>query len=252
MIFLASLRKELMEHWRTSRFMVLAIVLTLFGLISPLLAKNIPEILKAVPGGEQFAGLVPTPTITDAISQYIKNISQFGIFLALLLSMGAVVNEKEKGTAALVLVKPLPRGIFILSKFLSLVIIFFISLLLAGMGGYYYTTLIFSQPDISAWITLNLFLWLVMLVYIAITLLFSTLVRSQAAAIGLSFGTLLLLAAIGAVPSIANWLPNQLINWGASLFNPMPISAWPALWTSLTIIFFCLFTAWLALNRQEL
>ena len=252
MIFLASLRKELMEHWRTSRFMVLAIVLTLFGLISPLLAKNIPEILKAVPGGEQFAGLVPTPTITDAISQYIKNISQFGIFLALLLSMGAVVNEKEKGTAALVLVKPLPRGIFILSKFLSLVIIFFISLLLAGMGGYYYTALIFSQPDISAWITLNLFLWLVMLVYIAITLLFSTLVRSQAAAIGLSFGTLLLLAAIGAVPSIANWLPNQLINWGASLFSPTPISAWPALWTSLTIIFFCLFTAWLALNRQEL
>ncbi len=252
MIFLASLRKELLEHWRTSRFMVLAIVLTLFGLISPLLAKYVPEILKAVPGGEQFAGLVPTPTMTDAISQYIKNIVQFGILLALLLSMGAVVNEKEKGTAALVLVKPLPREFFIFSKFLSLVIIFFISILLAGMGGYYYTALIFSPPDLSAWIALNIFIWLVMLVYAAITLLFSTLMKSQAATIGLSFATLLFLAVIGALPSIANGLPNQLINWGASLFSPTPISAWPALWISLAIILISLFTAWLALNRQEL
>ncbi len=252
MIFLASLRKELMENWRTSRLIILAAVFILFGLTSPLLAKYTPEILKAVPGGEQFAGLVPTPTMADAVAQYIKNIGQFGILLALLLSMGAIANEKEKGTAALVLVKPLSRGSFILSKYLGLVIIFFISVLLAGLGGYYYTALIFSPPDISAWITLNLLMWLVMLVYVAITLLFSTLVKSQAAAIGLSFATLLLLAAIGAVPSIASWLPNQLINWGASLFSPTPISAWPALWISLAIIFLSLFTAWLTLKRQEL
>ena len=252
MIFLASLRKELMEHWRTSRFMVLAIVLTLFGLISPLLAKYTTEILKAVPGAEQFAGLVPTPTMIDAISQYIKNIGQFGILLALLLSMGAVVNEKEKGTAALVLVKPLPRGFFILSKYLSLAIIFLISLLLAGIGGYYYTALIFGPPDLNAWISLNLLIWVVMLVYSAITLLFSTLMKSQAAAIGLAFATLLLMAVIGALPAIANWLPNQLINWGASLFNQTPLTAWPALWISLAIIFISLFTAWMAINRQEL
>jgi ABC-2 type transport system permease protein len=252
MIFLASLRKELVEHLRTSRFLVLAAVFILFGLTSPLIAKFIPEILKAVPGGEQFAGLMPTPTMADAINQYIKNIGQFGILLAFLLSMGAVVNEKEKGTAALVLVKPLPRGFFILSKFLGLVFIFFIGISLAGLGGYYYTSLIFSPPDLSAWILMNLLMCLLFLVYVAITLLFSTLMRSQAAVIGLSFGTLLLMAGIGAIPSVANYLPNQLINWGASLLGSTPISAWPALWISLTIILICLVTAWLALNRQEL
>ena len=252
MIFLASLRKELIEHWRTSRFLVLAAIFILFGLTSPLLAKFIPEILKAVPGGEQFAGLVPTPTMADAIAQYIKNIGQFGILLAFLLSMGAVVTEKEKGTAALVLVKPLPRGIFILSKFLGLMIIFFISIFLAGLGGFYYTTLIFSPPDLSAWIVMNLLIWILFVVYIAITLLYSTLMRSQAAVIGLSFATLLLIASIGAIPSIAHYLPNQLINWGASLLGPTPISAWPALWISLAIILACFSAAWLALDRQEL
>ena len=67
MIFLASLRKELLELWRTSRFIALATVFIFFGLTSPLLAKYIPEILKAVPGGEQFGALVPAPTIADAI-----------------------------------------------------------------------------------------------------------------------------------------------------------------------------------------
>jgi ABC-2 type transport system permease protein len=252
MIFLASLRKELIEHLRTSRFLVLAAVFILFGLTSPLLAKFIPEILKAVPGGEQFASLVPTPTMADAIAQYIKNIGQFGILLAFLLSMGAVVNEKEKGTAALVLVKPLPRGYFILTKFLGLVIIFLISIFLAALGGFYYTSLIFSPPDLSAWILMNLLMCLLFLVYVAITLLFSTLMKSQAAVIGLSFATLLLMAGMGAIPSIAPYLPNQLINWGASLLGSTPTSAWPALWVSLAIILACLFTAWFALNRQEL
>ena len=34
----------------------------------------------------------------DAVTQYIKNIGQFGVILALLLTMGAVAQEKDKGT----------------------------------------------------------------------------------------------------------------------------------------------------------
>ncbi len=72
MTFLAALRKEILEQWRTYRIMIVAIVLTAFGMMSPLLAKFTPEILGMLPGAEQFAGLIPKPTITDAISQYSK------------------------------------------------------------------------------------------------------------------------------------------------------------------------------------
>jgi ABC-2 type transport system permease protein len=252
MIFLTSLSKELLELWRTYRFLVLAAVFILFGLTSPLIAKYIPEIFKILPGAEQFAGLIPTPTIKDAIDQYIKNISQFGILLALLLSMGAVVGEKEKGTTGLVLVKPLTRSTFIITKFVALAIVFLTSIIFAGLSGYFYTALLFSPPDLLAWISLNFLIWLVMMVYIAITLLFSTVVKSQPAAIGLSFGTLILMAAIGAIPSLGFLLPNQLINWGASLFNSAISPAWPALGISTMIIVACLFIACLIFERQEL
>ncbi len=66
-----ALRKELMEQWRTSRLIILAVVLLVFGLTSPLLAKYMPELLKLIPGADQFAALVPKPTIVDAVAQYV-------------------------------------------------------------------------------------------------------------------------------------------------------------------------------------
>ena len=66
--FAALLRKELLEQWRTLRLPVVAAVFLLVGLISPLLARFTPEILKAV-GGDQFQIILPTPTTADAVDQ---------------------------------------------------------------------------------------------------------------------------------------------------------------------------------------
>ena len=94
--FAVLFRKEWLEHWRNYRFLVLLIVLTLFGLLAPLTARYGPELLKLLPNGEAIARLVPPPTARDAVAQYLKNVSQFGAILALLLTMGVVAQEKDK------------------------------------------------------------------------------------------------------------------------------------------------------------
>jgi ABC-2 type transport system permease protein len=247
-----SLRKELMEQIRTSRLLVLLAILGFFGLTSPLMARYISEIMRLVPGGEQFTAMIPPPTVNDAIAQYIKNTSQFGIVMALLLSMGSIAQEKEHGTAALMLVKPLPRVSFLLGKFLALALVFAIALLVAGLGAYLYTAVLFQVLDLGAWLALNGLMWLEMLVFVALTLLFSTLFRSQAAAVGLGFGMILLFALLGSLPTLGELQPGQLVVWGASLFGPAPVSAWPALWVSLGLIALSLLAAWLVFRRQEL
>ena len=252
MSFMAALRKEIKEQWRTYRLLICVVVLGLFGMTSPLMAKFTPEIIKAIPGAEVAASLIPTPTIADAFTQYIKNTNQFGILVALLITMGAVVQEKERGTAAIMLVKPLSRGAFLLSKFISISLTLVISLLVAGLGAYYYTLFLFNATDIGAWAALSGLLLVQFMVIIAITLLFSTLVRSQAAAAGLAVGVLLLSAIVGVVPTIAKYLPGQLLNWGGSIMLGQPQPAWPALWVSLGIILACLAGAWIIFDRQEL
>ena len=252
MNLLTSLRKELLEQWRTSRLLIVVIVLVVFGLSSPLVAKYTPEMLRLIPGAEQFAGLVPKPTLLDAVNQYIKNVAQFGILLALLLSMGAMAVEKDKGTAALMLVKPLPRGSFLVAKFLALALSFLVAVALAGLAGYLYTLVLFGPLDGSAWLNLNAAMWLEMVVYVAITLLFSTLLRSQAAAAGLGLGAILVISLIEGIPGIGQAMPGRLVAWGAAPFMGAIVNPWPALVTCLAIILICLLAAWLAFKNQEL
>lgn len=252
MNFYASLRKEILELVRTHRLLVMAVVLIAFGLLSPLLAKLMPELMRLVPGGEDFLALIPPPTMNDAIAQYVKNSSLFGLLLAYLMTMGAVAQEKERGTAVLMLVKPLPRAVFLLAKFVALALAFLGCMALAGLAGYYYTMLLFGAPDLSAWLVLNVMLWIYFLVYVALTLLASTIAKSQAAAAGLGIGAIVVLGALPSIPGLGKYLPGQLVTWGTALFAEPSARSWPALGVSLGLIAACLIAAWIILDRQEI
>ena len=247
-----ALRKELMEQWRSYRLLVTAVVLVAFGMMSPLFAKYTPEMLKLLPQGEAIAQLIPTPTIADAVAQYLKNLSQFGVVLALLMAMGAVAQEKDKGTAAMMLAKPMPRGAFLGAKFAALAGTFAVGIALAGLGCYFYTLLLFGALDLPRWMALNGLVLLYMLVYVALTLFASTLTRSQTAAGGLAFGLLMLLALPGAVPRLGEYLPGQLVAWGGALMAGSAATYWPALCISAGLIVVPLVAAWLIFERQEL
>ncbi|MHB0878047.1 MAG: ABC transporter permease subunit [Anaerolineae bacterium] len=251
MSLLVALRKEMLEQWRSYRLLVVTVVFAIFGLTSPLLAKLAPELLRLVPGGESFAQLVPPPTVTDAVGQYVKNLSQFGILLAILLAMGAVAQEKERGTAALVLVKPMPRWAFLLAKFAALAATFLAATTVAAFGAYYYTLLLFEPLNLGGWLALNGLLLLFFLVFIAITLFASTIGRSQATVGAIAFGCLLLVLALGSVPGIGAYLPGRLLSWGTALVLGGATAAWAAVAISLALIAAALLAGWAALERQE-
>jgi ABC-2 type transport system permease protein len=252
MNIMAAFRKEMMEQWRTRRALVVAAVLVLFGLLSPVAAKFLPEIMKSVAGAEQFAGLIPPPTVKDAVAQYIKNIAQFALFIGILVTMAGVAQEKERGTAAMMLVKPLPRWAFILSKFVSSLVVFAVSLILAGLGAYYYTLYLFEPLPLLPWIEMNGLLLVYTMMYVALTLLFSTINRSQALAGGLALTSLAVLGILGSFPALIPYLPAHLVVWSSDLMNGSAASAWPALWVCLGIILASLLGSWLILRRQEL
>ena len=119
--FAVMLRKELLEAWRNQRFLVVGVIFLLLGIISPVGAKYLPELLKALGTGQQGVQvIVPTPTVNDAIAQFLKNVAGTGVFVALLLPMSAIAREKEQGTASFVLTKPVSRQAFLAAKALAL------------------------------------------------------------------------------------------------------------------------------------
>ena len=113
------LRKEVAESWRTRRAPVVLGLFFVMGMLAPLLARFTPEIV-AASGGANLAAALPVPTTADAVDQFLKTIGQFGAFVAILLAMGSVAGDREHGTAALVLTKPVGRGAFLGAKLVAL------------------------------------------------------------------------------------------------------------------------------------
>ncbi len=248
----ALLRKELLEQWRTTRLPLVATVFLLVGLSSPLLARFTPEILKAV-GGDQFQIVLPTPTAADAYDQLAKNLGQFGALIAVLLAMGSVATEKERGTAAMILVKPVSRSAFLVAKLVAIAVTLGIATAVAGAGAWFYTWVLFEPLSITGFAGALLLQWLALVTYAAITFLGSTLTRSALAAAGLGVAAFIVLGILSIVPAIGRYLPTGL---GAparalALGQARVDVLGPALGSAL-LIGGLLVIAWLAFRRQEL
>jgi ABC-2 type transport system permease protein len=244
-------RKEWMEQGRSYHLLVTCIVLIFFGLTSPVLAKFTPELIAAIPTPGVTIQMA-SPTVADAVGQYLKNVQQFGIVLALLLTMGVVAREKERGTVAMMLVKPMRRSTFLGGKFLGLAAIFACGLILAAIGGYYYTYLLFEPVDILHWLILNVLIFVYLLVVVAVTFFCSTLTKSQIAAGGLAIVSMVIPGQIATLLGWGKYLPGELITWGARLMQGNTSASWIALGVSIGLIVMPLLAAWLVFIRQEL
>jgi ABC-2 type transport system permease protein len=252
MIFLAMLRKELLEQWRSRRLVAVAAVLLFFGFLSPLSAKMLPDLMKSLGDTGGIVIEVPPPTAQDALLQHVKNTSQFGVFLAVLLAMGALAREKERGTAAMILSKPASRAHFLLSKFVALTLVFFLCLTLAGLACYYYTIVLFKGIGEARFLEINLLLALFIEFYLAVTLLGSTIAHSQVVAGGLGLGAVFVVAILGALPRLGDYMPTALLEWARALMAGTGEPAWGAVAVSLVGIAVCLGTALAVFGRQEL
>ncbi len=252
-IFWQATQKELVQQWRSKRIFVVATVFILFGMGSPLLAKFTPEIIKSVEGAEMFADMIPVPTTADAMAQYSKNLTQFGFILAILLGMGAVVGERERGTMAMILSKPMPRWAFICSKFAAQFLVYLLAFTVAGLGAYYYTLILFGPFDIGVFAAINFLLMAWLLVFVAVTLLASVIGGSTGAAAGIGFGLSVLLLLSGNIPRVGPLAPSGLIAWAGQLgADTASVSAnGGALAMTFVLVLVCLLAALAVFERQE-
>ena len=250
--FRALLRKEVLEQWRTTRLPLVVVVFLLVGLSSPLLARFTPEILKAV-GGNQFQISLPTPTAADAYDQLAKNVGEFGALIAVLLAMGSVATEKERGTAAFILVKPVSRAAFLVSKLVAIAATLGIATVIAGAGAWFYTLVLFEPLPVGGFVAAMALQWLALVAYAAITFLGSTVTRSALAAAGLGIAAFIVLGILGIIPVVGTYLPTGLgaparaLALGLGHVDALgPMAASAGLIVGLVVI------SWLAFRRQEL
>jgi ABC-2 type transport system permease protein len=250
--FRVLIKKEIMEQWRTFRLPVVAIIFLIFGFLSPLTAKFLPEIIKLA-GGEQFNLQIPTPTVKDAVDQLMKNVGQFAPLAAILLAMGSIVTEKERGTAALVLTKPVNRWAFLFAKFGGLAITMGGAILAAYSGAYFYTVVLFEALPVGGYLASFALIFVMVLVFVAVTLLGSVLVNSAIAAGAIGLTVWIGFGLVGAIPRVSEYLPTGLSVPATQFALGQSLANWFApLLVALAIVVFSIGLAWTIFRKQEL
>lgn len=209
------LRKELVEQWRTMRMPSFLAVFFFLGIASPASARYMPKLMEAF-GGAALAAAFPAPKIADAYAQLAKNVVQLGAFVVVVISMAIVSSERERGTLAFLLSKPIARVSFLAGKLVGLGATIAVGTLVAAITAYVYTSLLFAPPGMS-FALLGLASFLSLLVFATITFAASVVTGSAVAAGGIGLGAIVIFGLVSVLPSVGVYTPAGAVTRAAEV-----------------------------------
>ncbi len=208
--YLAFLKKEVLEHSKTYKLLIMLMVFAVLGITNPLMAKLLPEILESLMT-DSISIAIPEATIFDAWTQFFKNATQMGLIVMVILFSNVLSAELSKGTLINMLTKGLSRTAVILAKYTCMVLIWTISILLCFALTYSYTLYLFPTGETANLIFSIFCLWLFGVLLLAMLLLSATLTKSN-------YGCLLITGLTAVIGMLLNIIPS------VHKFNPISLA----------------------------
>ena len=254
--FIAFSKKELIESVKTQRLTILLIVFAIFGIMNPLLALMLPNILA---GAELAPGMVielPEPTAVDSWMQFFSNVGQMGMIAVMLIFAGITAAELSKGTLLPFLTKGLPRHSVIMAKFAVAFLTWSLAYLLCLGITQAYTAFYWDPVQMPLSYMLLAFAgpWFYGLLLIALLILGGVIIRGQYGSLMFAASMVLVMGLINMFPAANRFVPSTLAVHVVGLFTEQNVASdfIPAFIVSAVAIVTCLVAAMLAFNKKQL
>lgn len=207
-------KKELTEHFRSGRFLILLIVFILFGIMNPAMAKLTPWLLETLSDSLAESGLTVSSVSVDASTswvQFFKNIPM-GLIIFVLLEGGIFTKEYESGTLVLALTKGLERRKVIISKTIILTLLWSLCYWLCyavtyAYNAYFWDNSIMHSLAVAAFCWWLLGLWTTLLI-----VLFSSMAKQSSAVLLGTGGVFLIAYIINLFPKLKEYSPAHLMD----------------------------------------
>lgn len=216
---------EVLRLWRTQRWLILLAVFVSFGVLGPLTARYLPDLLEAL--GEETTGAFPPMTAVDGITQYIGNVAQIGILAVVFVAAAALAFDAKPEMAVFLRTRATVREILVPRVVVSTaasIAAFWIGLIIA----YVLTGILLDWLDALAVAEGGLLFGLYLAFVVAVVAAVASFIRSVPGVAMLSVGILILLALLGLVPQIAPWLPSELVGATDELVRGGDFDFWRA------------------------
>lgn len=216
--FWCFVKKELLENFRNFKMLILVGVFLVFGMMSPLLAKLTPLLLKSM-NLEGLSLMIPEATVIDSYAQLFKNLTQMGMIVLLLLFCGGAAQEISRGTAILVLSRGLARSTFLLSKLTVQVLIWTVAYVLSAAVCFGYTKFLFPGASPSGLLFSLFCLWVFGIFALTVAMFWGVASKGSFAPLLLTAATLAVLLILSIIPQGAVYLPTALASYNTELLT---------------------------------
>jgi ABC-2 type transport system permease protein len=202
-------RLEWLRLVRTRRWVALTFVYLFFGLLGPITARYIGEIVKRFGGGVTVS--FPDPTAADGITQFVGNASQIGLLVAVVVAAGALSLDAvpEIGTFFRTRVPSLAR--ILLPRFTVTSAVVVGAFALGTLAAWYETVVLIGNVPagrlLAGWILGAIYLVFVVAVVALVAARTSSVLTTVLATMVILLG----LPIAGIVPDVGEWLPSHLV-----------------------------------------
>lgn len=214
--YTAFLKKEFVENIKNYRFLILFSVFLIFGLISPFLARFMPEILSAVAADMRMGS---APAAPDAWKQFYKNISGVGFSAFIILFGSCMSGEYSKGTLVLLVTKGLSRPAVIFAKYTAAAVLMTVCYWAAFLATYCYTACLWPGTVLSHVFAAAFFLWLIGFLYLSILLSGCVMFRQTFTSILFTGGIAAIISLIGMIEPLAKYNPFLMTSKNVELIS---------------------------------
>lgn len=215
---IAFVKKEFLEQLRSGKLLILGILFVLFGVMNPAVAKLTPWLLELMSESLAESGMTVgevTVTAMDSWVQFFKNIPM-ALIVFVLLQGSIFTKEYSSGTLVLCLTKGLERFKVVVSKALTMTVLWTVGYWICFWVTYAYNAYYWDNSVAQSLAFSAVCWWLFGVLTISLTTLFSTLFRSSSGVILGTGATVLASYLLSLLPKLSELMPTLLMD-GTSL-----------------------------------
>lgn len=208
-------RLEWLRLVRTRRWIALVGVYVFFGLLGPLSARYMGEIVERFGGGVEVS--FPPPVPADGMIQYVSNVSQIGLLVAVVIAAGSLTFDAKPEMG--VFLRTRVRRIWdILSPRLTVSFLAVgAAFLLGSLAAWYETVVLIGALPVGATLAGIALGLLYLALVVAIVAAAGSRANTVLGAVLITIVVLLAMPIIGIVESVGRWLPSHLVGALADL-----------------------------------
>jgi ABC-2 type transport system permease protein len=202
-------RLELLRMVRTHRWAVLVGVFVTFGILGPVTARYLADIVGSVAG--DITILVPDPRPVDGMLQYLSNATQVGVLAVVVVAANALSIDARVEFAAFLRTRVRHVGHLLWPRYTVVATTAVVALILGTGAAWVLTVLLIGGLPAGPIILGTLYGGLYLCFAVAVVAVCGSLVRSALPVVLLGVVTLLSLPVIGIIPTVQPWLPSHLV-----------------------------------------